>query len=61
MIEREHLMAELDAAKVFDAHGKEIAATVYIYGQAPTVATLHALAVLIEQSEFTFDDRGYFH
>ena len=61
MMDHDSLVAELDAARVFEIHGREIAATVYIYGQRKTVETLHALAVLIEQSEFAFNNRGYSH
>ena len=54
MIERESLMAQLDAAKVFETHGQQIYARVYLYGQQKTADTLRALAVLIEESEFTY-------
>ena len=54
MIERESLMAQLDAAMFFEAHQDQFAATVYLHGQAPTVATLRALADLIEGREFEF-------
>ena len=61
MIDRESLVAELDAAAVLEAHGQQIAATVYLYGQQKTADTLRALASLIEESEFAFDNRGYCH
>jgi len=54
MIDRDSLMAELDAARLLEAHGDQIAATVYEYGQRATVATLRALATIIEDSEFAF-------
>ena len=54
MIERDSLMAELDAARVFEAHQDQFASTIYLYGQRKTVATLHALADLIESRKFEF-------
>ena len=54
MIEHDGRMAQLDAAKVFEAHQEQFASTIYLYGQAPTVATLRALADLIEGREFAF-------
>ena len=54
MIERESLMAELDAARVFEVHQEQFISTIYIYGERKTVATLHALADLIESREFAF-------
>ena len=54
MIERESLMAQLDAAKVFEAHQDQFASTIYLHGQRKTVAKLHALADLIESREFSF-------
>ncbi len=51
---REFQSAECHAAMVFQSHGDEIHAAVYILGQSAVSETLHALAQLIEESEFTF-------
>ena len=46
--------AECNAALVLAVHGQQINAAVYVHGQSAIVDTLHALADLIEASEFTF-------
>ena len=54
MMAREFTPAERTAEMVMDAHGEQISAAVYTHGQKAIVGTLHALANLIERSEFTF-------
>ena len=50
----EFTSAESAAEQVMDAHGQQISVAVYQHGQEAIVLTLHALADLIEDSEFEF-------
>lgn len=54
MIDRDSLIAQLDAARLLEVHGQQIAAAVFIYGQQKTADTLRALASIIERGEFRF-------
>ena len=54
MIDRDAFVAQLDAVRVFESHQEQFVSTIYSYGQRKTVATLHALADLIERREFEF-------
>ena len=46
--------AEYNAALVLEMHGQQISVAVYQHGQEAIVNTLHALADLIDDSEFKF-------